>query len=114
MKDEKRRHPRIEVETTDLRLLTSGGGAQPQVKIDRIIDFSLGGMKVELSRDAEAPSPNSLLDVTLAWEGISQRFDSSVRHVQPGENGRIQVGIAFDDPELVEKVLGAWYRKAAG
>ena len=113
MKDEKRRFPRIQVETTNLRLLTAGGGAQPAVQIERIVDFSLGGMKIELTRGQAPPELNSLLDVTLAWEDNSQRFDSSVRHVQPNETGVLQVGIAFDDPELVEKMLGTWYRKAA-
>ena len=113
MRDEKRRFPRIDVETTNLRLITHGGGAQPRVRISRIIDFSMGGAKVELVTGEPAPKLDSLLDVTLAWEDQTHRFDSSVRHVQAGPEGNLQVGIAFDDPELVEKLLGVWYRKAA-
>ncbi len=109
MIDERRRFPRVAVESTDLKLV-SNHQAQSTVKIDRLIDFSLGGLQIELARGEQKPRLGSLLDVQLAWPGGEQRFDASVRHV--AEHGdRLRVGIEFDDPDLVDKLLGAWYRK---
>ncbi len=110
MGEERRRFPRVAVETTDLRLAAS---PQSKVRIDRLIDFSLGGLLVELAEGAERPRPGSLLDVCLEWPGGAQRFDASVRRVDDGDAGRLRVGIEFDDPQLVEKLLGDWLRKDA-
>jgi len=110
MSDERRRFPRIAVESTDLKLAAARMD-QAKVRIERIIDFSLGGLQVELAGGEPAPKLGGLLDVELAWDGGQQRFDASVRHIAPDEEGHLRVGIEFDDPGLVEKLLGTWYRK---
>jgi len=109
MIDERRRFPRVAVESTDLRLINTNQ-AQAKVKIERLIDFSLGGLQVELARGEQKPRAGILLDVQLQWPGGEHRFDASVRHV--AEHGdRLRVGIEFDDPDLVDKLLGPWFRK---
>jgi c-di-GMP-binding flagellar brake protein YcgR len=109
MAEERRRFPRVAVESTDLRLIRNKA-EQAKVLVDRLIDFSLGGMLVELVRGADKPKVGGLLDVQLEWPGGTQRFDASVRHVTEAED-RLRVGIEFDDPELVDKLLGAWFRQ---
>jgi hypothetical protein len=109
MIDERRRFPRVAVESTDLKLVSTNQ-AQAQVKIDRLIDFSLGGLQIELTSGEQKPKLGSLLDVQLQWPGGEHRFDASVRHVsESGE--RLRVGIEFDDPDLVDKLLGSWFRQ---
>jgi hypothetical protein len=109
MTEERRRFPRVAVESTDLKLVSSKK-AQSKVKIDRLIDFSLGGLQIELAQGEQKPKLGSLLDVELEWPGGEHRFDASVRHVS--ETGdRLRVGIEFDDPDLVDKLLGTWYRQ---
>ena len=104
--DERRRFPRVAVETTNLRLASG----QSKVRIASLIDFSLGGLQVELVPDEPAPRVGSLLDVALEWPDGSGRFDASVRHVNQSD-GKLRLGIEFDDPDLVDKLLGAWYRR---
>ena len=113
MSDERRRFPRIAVESTDLKLVASHTNQQ-KVRIERIVDFSLGGVQVVLAAGEPMPKAGGLLDVDLVWDGGQQRFDASVRHVEAGDGGSHRVGIEFDDPGLVEKLLGDWYRRAAG
>ncbi len=108
MIDERRRFPRVAVESTNLKLVSTNQ-AQSKVKIDRLIDFSLGGLQVELASGEAKPRLGSLLDVQLQWPGGEHRFDASVRHVAE-QGDRLRVGIEFDDPDLVDKLLGAWYR----
>jgi hypothetical protein len=112
MSDERRRFPRVAVENTNLKLVSSRQ-AQAKVNIDRIIDFSLGGLQIELMKGEGSPRVGSLLDVELEWPGGQQRFDASVRHVAD-QNGRLRVGIEFDDPDLVDKLMGGWYRTVDG
>ncbi len=107
---DRRKFPRVEVEATNIRLAASESG-QAKVEIERIVDFSLGGLQVELAAGEAQPRLGSLLDVCLEWPGGSGRFDASVRRVLPGDSGRHRVGIEFDDPELVGKLLDTWYRK---
>ena len=106
--DDRRKFPRVAVESTNLRLAVSG--EQPKVKVEKLVDFSLGGLLIELAKDEPSPKLGSLLDVQLDWDGGSQRFDASVRRVVDGEGGRTRVGVEFDDPELVSKLLGDWFR----
>jgi hypothetical protein len=110
--DDRRRFPRVAVETTNLRLAMSG--EQPKVRIDRIVDFSLGGLLIELHPDEPTPKVGGLLDVALEWPGGAQRFDASVRRVADGDEGKKRVGVEFDDPELVSKLMGTWYRSVRG
>jgi c-di-GMP-binding flagellar brake protein YcgR len=110
MSIERRRFPRVSVEKTDLKLAASRA-QQSEVKIDRLIDFSLGGLQIELAAGEESPRVGSLLDIELAWPGGEQRFDASVRHVSQGTRGLLRIGIEFDDPDLVDKLLGTWFRK---
>ena len=109
MTDERRRFPRVAVESTDLRLVTTHT-AQAPVRITRLIDFSLGGLQVELAAGEKSPKLGTLLDVALEWPGGAQRFDASVRHIADAGD-RLRLGIEFDDPDLVDKLLGAWFRK---
>ena len=46
----------------------------------------------------------------LEWPEGTGRFDASVRHVKETD-GKLRLGIEFDDPDLVDKLLGAWYRR---
>ena len=108
--DDRRKFPRVELEATNVRLATTQSG-QAKVKIERIIDFSLGGLQVELAAGEPQPRLGSLLDVHLEWPEGTGRFDASVRRLAAGEGGRHRVGIEFDDPELVRKLLGSWSRK---
>jgi c-di-GMP-binding flagellar brake protein YcgR len=110
MSIERRRFPRVSVESTDIQLVASRT-KQAEVKIKRLIDFSMGGLQVELEAAQAEPRVGSLLDITLEWPGGRQRFDASVRHVSAEGNGLPRVGIEFDDPELVDKLLGAWFRR---
>jgi hypothetical protein len=111
MSEERRRFPRIAIESTDLKLATSVGN-QPKVPIDRIVDFSRGGLRIEISAAVPVPKIGSLMDVSLEWSGGSGRFDASVRHVEKSGSA-VHIGIEFDDPELVEKLIGPWLRQAA-
>ena len=110
MSEERRRFPRrVALETTDLRLVKNKG-AQPKVRIERLIDFSLGGLQVELVAGEPRPRVGHLLDVELEWPDGSQRFDASVRHVSD-VGDRVRIGVEFDDPDLVDKLLGTWFRQ---
>jgi hypothetical protein len=109
MIEERRRFPRVAVESTDLKLVSTKQ-AQSKVQIDRLIDFSLGGLQVELLEGELKPKIGSLLDVELSWPGGEHRFDASVRHVNE-VGDRLRIGIEFDDPELVDKLLGSWFRQ---
>lgn len=111
MADERRRFPRIAIESTNIKLATSEAG-QPKVPVQRILDFSRGGLRVELAT-AEPPRLGALLDISLEWTGGTSRFDASVRHVEVAQPGVHTVGIEFDDPDLVEKLLGPWLRQAS-
>ena len=108
--DDRRKFPRVDLEATNVRLAASDAG-QAKVKIARIVDFSLGGLQVELVPGEAEPRIGSLLDVSLEWPDGKGRFDASVRRVVPGDDGRHRVGIEFDDPELVGKLLGTWFHK---
>ncbi|MEO6954465.1 MAG: PilZ domain-containing protein [Polyangia bacterium] len=109
--DDRRKFPRVDLEATNIRLAASEVG-QAKVRIARIVDFSIGGLQVELVEGEPEPRLGSLLDVNLEWPDGTGRFDASVRRVVPGEHGRHRVGIEFDDPDLVGKLLGAWLRSA--
>jgi c-di-GMP-binding flagellar brake protein YcgR len=109
MSIERRRFPRVSVESTDIQLVASRS-KQAEVKIKRLIDFSMGGLQVEVDATEAAPRIGSLLDITLEWPGGQQRFDGSVRHVSV-DDGLARVGIEFDDPELVDKLIGGWFRR---
>lgn len=107
-KEDRRRFPRVAVESTNLRLAITG--EQPKVRFERLVDFSLGGLLIELAEGEATPRVGSLLDVHLEWDGGAQRFDASVRRIADGDGGRKRVGVEFDDPELVRKLMGDWYR----
>jgi c-di-GMP-binding flagellar brake protein YcgR len=110
MSIERRRFPRVSVESTNIQLVASRS-KQAVVKIRRLIDFSMGGLQVEMEASEPAPRIGSLLDITLEWPGGQQRFDASVRHVSADGSGLARLGIEFDDPELVDKLLGGWFRR---
>jgi len=100
---DRRRFPRVHIESTDLSILRFEC-RQPEVRLDRLIDLSCGGLQVELAEGESRPLIGQLLDVTLEWGGVSRQFDASVRRiVRSGD--RLRVGIEFDDPDLVGLAL---------
>jgi len=104
--EERRKHTRISVKHADLRVRET-----TQFEVVELVDFSIGGLKLEVKKPPAGISPGILLDVTLEWQDGSSVFNAEVRHVNPvaGHDDRLQLGIEFDDPALVEKLLGPWY-----
>jgi len=74
-----------------------------------VVDISVGGMKVELA--GAYPAVAALVDVTLHLPTGDVKVDAEVRHVAPTSEGRVHVGLEFDDVDLVERALGPWLRE---
>jgi hypothetical protein len=103
---ERRKHTRISVKHADLRVRET-----TQFEVLELVDFSIGGLKLEVNKPATPVTIGMLLDVTLEWQDGASVFNAQVRHVNEveGQADRLQLGIEFDDPQLVEKLLGPWY-----
>jgi hypothetical protein len=105
--DERRKHPRISVKEADLRVQEAA-----QFEVIAIVDFSIGGIKLEIKAPTTPIKPGLMLDVSLAWDSGHGVFNAEVRHVNEAASaGHLMVGIEFDDPALVEQLLGPWYRE---
>ena len=99
---ERRRHPRVTVTAADLRVTLA-------YDVVSVIDISIGGMKVEIA--GAHPAVAAQVDVTLHLATGDVKVDAEVRHVAPSSEGRVYVGLEFDDVDLVERALGAWLRE---
>jgi len=74
-----------------------------------IVDLSIGGMKIEIV--GARPKVAELVDVKLHLPAGDVKVDAMVRHVAPASDGRVHVGLEFDDLDLIERVAGAWIRE---
>src|SRR5258706_16433177 len=111
MSDERRKHPRIFVKSADIR-----GAEATHFQVLQIVDLSLSGVRLEITAAKTELKPGVLVDVRMEWQGQDAVFNATVRHIEPsrqappaGEPPRFEVGLEFDDPELVGKLLGPWY-----
>jgi hypothetical protein len=107
--EDRRKHPRITVSAADLRV-----AAATQFHVESILDFSLGGARLEITDPKAELRVGLLVDVRLEWQGNSAVLNGTLRHVErvttpEGVPDRYTAGLEFDDPDLVEKLLGPWY-----